>query len=591
VFKLPSAKDVTVDSEFLKVMCVGDPGCFAKNTMVLMANGGVNIVQNIKVGDKLMGDDNTPRTVLSLCRGYEQMYRVWYKDGTYYDVNESHILSMHYNQHKGDQVVNIPVKDYVKMSRAMRLRHKLYKAKIELPEYPVLIPPYILGLWLGDGTTGKPELTNIDITLIGYWKLYGETLGLSMYASESNPDTYRISNGYTGGVENPFTKLLRHYSLMEKKRIPKEYMFTSIKNRLQLIAGLLDTDGHLDQRTKRLFEISFKDEDMANDFQFICQSVGLHATLKPVIKAAVTEKGRIYGRYYLVLISRNVETIPTQVRRKIPIVTGNEQRAKLNFGFCVEKLKEDNYYGFEIDGNNLFLLADFSVVHNTGKSVFAGTFPTPGYLFDFSNGIVGYRGLDFDYDQFSMSPIGWVEFEKALMRVKADVKEGKYKTVIVDDLSAMTDLAMERSLQLDPKRNPAGGPLWQVHYGMVKNLMEGRLRQILDLNANIVFIAHLNVIKDEETGNIIGVEPLLTGQLSTKIPGYFDEVYYCSTIKKDGDVRWVVQTVPVGWNKARSRISGKQRLLPDIMNNDYNEVMAYIKGEKVKEVKSTIIKK
>jgi hypothetical protein len=232
----------------------------------------------------------------------------------------------------------------------------------------------------------------------------------------------------------------------------------------------------------------------------------------------------------------------------------------------------------------------------TGKSVFAGSFPTPGYIFDFSNGIVGYRGLDFDYDQFPMGPIGWVEFEKALTKVKISVKEGKYKTVVVDDLSAMTDLAMERSLQLDPKRNPAGGPLWQVHYGMVKNLMEGRLRQILDLDANIVFIAHLNVIKDETTGNIVGVEPMLTGQLSTKIPGYFDEVYYHSTRKEGGDVKWVVQTIPIGWNRARSRISGKQRLLPDMMDNDYNEVMDYIRGKKVKGTKtktaqSTIINK
>jgi hypothetical protein len=221
----------------------------------------------------------------------------------------------------------------------------------------------------------------------------------------------------------------------------------------------------------------------------------------------------------------------------------------------------------------------------SGKSTCAGTFPTPGYIFDFSGGIVGYRGLDFDYDQFSMSPIGWVEFEKSLVQVKKDVKEGKYKTVIVDDLSGMTDLAMERSMQLDPKRNPAGGALWNVHFQMVKNLMEGRLRQILDLDANIVFIAHLNIIRDEASGNIIGVEPMLTGQLSTKIPGYFDEVYSCSTMRKDGELRWVVQTVPVGFNRSRSRISGKQHLLPDFMENDYSEIMAYIKGTKVKEVK------
>jgi hypothetical protein len=221
----------------------------------------------------------------------------------------------------------------------------------------------------------------------------------------------------------------------------------------------------------------------------------------------------------------------------------------------------------------------------SGKSVFASTFPTPGYIFDFARGIITYRGLDFDYDQFSMSPIGWVEFEKALAKLKTDMKEGKYKTVIVDDLSGMTDLAMERSLQLDPKRNPSGGPVWNTHYSMVKNLMEGRLRQIMDLDCNVVFIAHLNVIKDEATGNIIGVEPMLTGQLSTKIPGYFNEVFYHTVRKESGDLRWLVQTVPIGYNNARSRLSGKARMLPDVIDNDYAEVMAYVRGEKTKEVK------
>lgn len=218
----------------------------------------------------------------------------------------------------------------------------------------------------------------------------------------------------------------------------------------------------------------------------------------------------------------------------------------------------------------------------TGKSVFAGSFPTPGYVFDFSGGIIGYRGLDFDYDQFSMGPLGWAAFEKALTTVKAAVKDGKYKTVVVDDLSGMTDLAMERALQLDPKRTPAGGPLWNVHYQMVKNLMEGRLRQILDLQSNIIFIAHLTVIRDENTGAILGVEPMLTGQLSVKIPGYFDEVYYHTTKREGGDTKWLIQTVPVGWNKARSRLSGKQRLLPDFLENDYATVLAYLSGKKTK---------
>jgi hypothetical protein len=224
----------------------------------------------------------------------------------------------------------------------------------------------------------------------------------------------------------------------------------------------------------------------------------------------------------------------------------------------------------------------------TGKSIFGGTFPTPGFVFDFSGGIVGYRGLDFDYEQYSLNPQGWVKFEKDLITVKKLVEDDKYKTVIIDDLSAMTDLCMERAMQLDPKRTPAGGPLWNVHYQMVKNLMEGRLRQVLNYNCNILFIAHIQVNRDEETGNIINVQPMLTGQLGVRVPGYFDEVYYHSTRKEGSETKWIIQTVPVGWNKARSRLSGRDRLLPDYIENNYSVLMDYLTGKRTKDkVKET----
>lgn len=155
----------------------------------------------------------------------------------------------------------------------------------------------------------------------------------------------------------------------------------------------------------------------------------------------------------------------------------------------------------------------------SGKSVLASTFPTPGFVFDFANSIISYKGLDFDYEQYELSPLGWIKFEKDILQVIKAIKEGKYVSVIVDDLSAMTAVCMERALQLDPKRSPTGGPLWQVHYSMVRNLMEGRLKQIVNLNANIHFIAHLQVIQDQETGTITGVKPMLTGALPIIIPG------------------------------------------------------------------------
>jgi len=87
----------------------------------------------------------------------------------------------------------------------------------------------------------------------------------------------------------------------------------------------------------------------------------------------------------------------------------------------------------------------------SGKSVFSSSFPTPGFVFDFGNEIISYRGKDFDYESYDVSAAGWAKFEKDFITVKKAVEEGKYKTVIVDNLSAMTDVCMEKAMQLDPK--------------------------------------------------------------------------------------------------------------------------------------------
>lgn len=235
-----------------------------------------------------------------------------------------------------------------------------------------------------------------------------------------------------------------------------------------------------------------------------------------------------------------------------------------------------------------FITGDFG----TGKSVFAASCPTPGFIFDFDDGIQTYRGKDFDYESYPLSSLGWVKFEKDLREVKKEVEAGKYQIVVIDSTTSMTDIAMERALQLDPKRSVTGGPLWNVHYQIVKNLMEGKLRQIVSLPCNVVIIAHLRIVQDQETGAIIGAEPLLTGQLSITLPGYFGEVYCAFSrqvkAKKPGgkaETEYYVRTVPRGYYKARSRLSGIERLLPDEIPNNYCALQAALKKgmEKLKK--------
>lgn len=97
---------------------VGAPGsgkCLAKGTPILMYDGTINTVENIKENDLLMGDDSKPRKVLGTCRGVDQMYKITQDQGNDYIVNEPHILvlSKFKKGEFGSEVIEIPVYEYI----------------------------------------------------------------------------------------------------------------------------------------------------------------------------------------------------------------------------------------------------------------------------------------------------------------------------------------------------------------------------------------------------------------------------------------------------------------------------------------------
>lgn len=213
--------------------------------------------------------------------------------------------------------------------------------------------------------------------------------------------------------------------------------------------------------------------------------------------------------------------------------------------------------------------------YGTGKSVFASTFPTPGYVFDFDQRIKTYRGLEWDYDTYPLTGLGWVQFEKNIKEVAKAVKEGKYKTVVLDSTTALTDCAMARAMQIDPKRSAENGPIWNVHFNIVKNIMDPKLKTLLSMNCNIVFCGHWSIVTDMKTGDIISIDPMLTGQLSAKVPGYFDEVYAADSVTIKGKDKYFVRTTSFGHYRSRSTISGKLQLLPAKIPNNYSAIMQY----------------
>lgn len=365
------------ESNVMAVMPTGAGKCLAPGTPVMMHDGTVRRVEDVRTGDLVMGPDSLPRRVESITSGSEQMYKVTPIKGDPYTVNESHILSLRLTGNKsatygGDgvrympgDIANITVRDYLQSSKTFRHCAKGWRVPVDFSaSAPSDIPPYILGVWLGDGTEARVAcITNQDPEVIVEWHQWGGDIGATVRV-EAQQRTDCCMHFLTGNASSwrnsPAMNALRQVGVHGNRHIPDGYKFTRRADRLQLLAGLLDTDGHLSNGG---FDVVFKSQRLAQDTAWLARSLGLAAYVAPCQKKC-TNTGTV-GDYFRISISGDVSQIPCKVpRRQAP--PRRQVKNVLNVGITVEPVGIGTYHGFTLSGpDRLFLLGDFTVTHNT----------------------------------------------------------------------------------------------------------------------------------------------------------------------------------------------------------------------------------
>jgi len=337
--------------------------CLGKGTKVIMYDGSLKNVEDIKVGDLLMGDDSTPRRVLSIARGREMMYWIRQNKGIDYRVNESHILSLKRSRNEKDkkhgEILNISVRDFLKKSEKFRNNFKGYKVAIEFEEKSLEVEPYFLGIWLGNGRNDDVRITTIDKEVVEFLNEYAKSLGLSLkeYKIDKKAPIYAITG--EKGNKNSLQAKLRSLGVLGNKHIPLKFIANSTKNRLELLAGIIDSDGYYDKECNG-YEITQKSLKLAKDIKYLADTLGFRTSL---IEKPVKYKDKILT-FYRVRIFGDIDKIPVKIERK----KAREYKSNRDYqmtGIKIEPDKVDDYYGFEIDGNRLFLLEDGTVTHNT----------------------------------------------------------------------------------------------------------------------------------------------------------------------------------------------------------------------------------
>jgi hypothetical protein len=373
----------------------GSGKCLLKGTKVMMSNGRVKKVEEIKKGDKLMGDDSTQREVLKLSNGYDKMYTISNNVGDRYTVNSQHILSLKYGSKKKivdrkdkecyqirwfdnksvslkgksysykkadkievlkiakreyegteeDLYVDISIENYIKLREDKDFFRMLkgYKKAVEFKDQKVSIDPYLMGTWIGDKTTNKVDVNEVDIV----------------------------------------TYLMKDLGLMNNKFIPDNYKYNTRTKRLRILAGIIDSCGKYYEKSNN-FEITHNNERVLEDIDYITRSLGLSA-IKKGKKININGKG--------------VEEIPT--RR---ISKAKDKKYTKDILVSAIKIQEygiGEYYGFEITGNGRFLLSDFIVTHNSSiLTQVVQKFYDPNDIGILSNDLEKTFGLSSIFDKY-----------------------------------------------------------------------------------------------------------------------------------------------------------------------------------------------
>ena len=151
---------VTKGGGLLVVPC-GTGKCLGIGTQIIMYDGTIKNVEDIKIGDRLMGDDSTPRNVLSLARGREEMYNIIDINGENYIVNKSHILSLK----STTCIVDVSVQDYINNYLNNNINLKGYRVAINFEQQEIFTDPYLMGCQLSDEIPYIYKCNSFDVRL------------------------------------------------------------------------------------------------------------------------------------------------------------------------------------------------------------------------------------------------------------------------------------------------------------------------------------------------------------------------------------------------------------------------------------------
>lgn len=383
---------------FLKSASTSGGKAIPNYTLIPMADGSFKQVKDIQIGDYLIGDDGYPTQVIGRYPQEQpkEIYEVVLSDGRVAECCEDHLWQYSYVSAQGNRKNRVEsVKNILKRTEKLTFRAgKSYRYRIPLnkpiqyKEKNLYPSPYAMGALLGDGSfryinnQKALSFSSQDEELVAR---VAKELGYDYHKNSANNYNWTFRK-YEKSHSAPDRKnvwveeILRNYPQLwqtksEDKFIPNDYLIGSVEQRMELLRGLLDTDGSIDQSSHISFTtISRKLKD--NIVQ-LCYSLGFIPTVREDRRS---NKYLATGVCFDISIKAPAKIKPSLFNLTRKINAAEAAIKDRNRHEAVEEIAIVDIHPtgrftemtcFTVDNDShLFLMNDYIVTHNTRTSIF-----------------------------------------------------------------------------------------------------------------------------------------------------------------------------------------------------------------------------
>ena len=352
---------------------------------ILTPNGWVKN-RDIKPGDYAIGSDGKPVEILEVFpQGITDMYEITFDDRTKVKCSGDHLWTVQTrDDRKNNKKRTVKTSDMINNYLVENGKRKNYcidyvkpvEFKNHLTEDD--LHPYILGALIGDGyichkNGDRIVFTTKDLQILKrFEKLLPKTDKIK-YEKQydyviTKKENIRNSKGYP--IKSTTSLKLNGYNLYGKhsidKFIPKKYLYSSIENRIELLRGLMDTDGSTDG--SGTVEFSTISKQLAEDMTELARSLGAKVTKGEKIgkykkdDGTVIECNKVYRLYMKFPIN------PFWLKRKANrYITRENHIRKVKYIVQIKKLPDEESQCIYVNSeDHLFVTDGYNLTHNTG---------------------------------------------------------------------------------------------------------------------------------------------------------------------------------------------------------------------------------